>query len=176
MLAPQYLQRSTLWSIFWIFWDHLAMLFTLETSGLVIGNRMQRCLVEVETKMFNVLKIKKFVVSWKTDGICNNKHKVPDSNWQYSIDKSSNQLKSKQTQKSGHLISKKWGSTHSHPVSLGSEMIYTEIEGVFWLFKVFIFHTGDQQSSLDNYKNNPPVKPYLGCRLPPEKYTVLASC
>lgn len=35
------------------------MLFTLETGGLVIGNRMQRCLVEVETKMLNVLKIKK---------------------------------------------------------------------------------------------------------------------
>lgn len=32
------------------------MLITLETSGLVIENRMQRCLVGVETKMLKVLK------------------------------------------------------------------------------------------------------------------------
>lgn len=34
------------------------MLITLETRGVVIENRMQQCLVEVETKMLKLLKIK----------------------------------------------------------------------------------------------------------------------
>lgn len=135
MLAPQYLHRSTLW-----FTIHLLNLLRSSCNALHPGNQRfgdwkQNAAVPGWgwTKMLNLLKIKTLSL-WlhcvmKADGIYNNKHKVPDSNWQCSIDRSSNQQGNKQTQKSGHLISKKWGSTHSHPGSLDSEMIHTEIGG-----------------------------------------------